>query len=141
MSITPIPYYTDPATGFKCKVTGLFHKQTGLPPGIEKFFGTWNCVYSGHARSAAADDRYGRFPVDLMRQITIAKEHVIEAEFVNSYCVKLVVRIPWTKDLDGVLVVCDPFERDLVVKTLWFNKHTDLHTTLRTQHYSRWPKI
>jgi hypothetical protein len=134
-----VPVYVDRATGFKCKVSGLFHVKTGLPPGIERFFGTWRCIYTGHAKRAAADDRYGRFPVGLLKSITIAREHVIEAEFVNSHCVKLVVRLPWDGELDGVLVVCDPIDDLMVVKTLWFNKHTDTHTTLRVEHYKPWP--
>lgn len=140
--LSPVPIHIDKATGIKCKVTGLFHVKTGLPPGVERFFGTWRCSYSRHARDAALDDRYGRFPVGVHAHVTIAREHVIEAEFVNSHCVKLVVRLPWTAGpdgLDGVLVVCDPFDGELIVKTLWFNKHSDQHTTLRTEHYSPWP--
>jgi hypothetical protein len=115
------------ATAIKSAVSGVFNRaRNGLPPGIEKFTGAWRCVYTAHARRSAGCDRYGAF--DLPQSIRVANQHVVEAEFVAGRCVKAVVRFQHNDSYDLVLVVCDPMDGEVLVKTAWLNRREDSHT-------------
>lgn len=119
---------------------GLYHKEIGLLPWMVE---PWcsrdlELVYSEHAKQAADNDRYGSVPrLDIA---AFAQHEVIEVEFQDGDPVKAVLRIPCDNrpGLDMILVLLAPeLSGKALVKTVWFNLHSDKHATLRRHLYQK----
>lgn len=115
----------------KTLLSGIFNRALGLPPGIERFTGTWKLEYTLHAKRASLSDRYGQ--ITLPQTLRLVNSQIVEVEMVSGRAVKAVVRIPHTDTHDLVLVVCDPMDGYLLVKTVWLNDKADEHATLKTE--------
>lgn len=123
---------------------GLYHKQIGLPVGATLPWTTHEIelVYSEHARQEAQSDRYANMP--FYSSMEFAEHEVIEVEVQDQQPVKAVLRIPCEDHpgLDMVLVLLAPEHRPgnnpkSVVKTVWFNRRSDSHKTLRRHLYQQ----
>lgn len=116
----------------------LYHKDLGLPD-IQLPERPVLLAYSGHARRAAKNDRYGG---DLTRwlphRLTLGCTTVVEAGFndrtgrLNHLLVRY--NLPGT-DLDLVLALC-PGRKAWTVKTVWANESDDDHITLDPRRYT-----
>lgn len=104
---------------------------TVLPAHSARFTGTFRAVYDNHALRAARDDRYGQ--IFLPQTLDIEASQIVEVETVNNRAVKAVARLPYNDKLDLVLVICDPMDGEIYVKTVWLNQRDDNHATLRTE--------
>jgi hypothetical protein len=93
--------------------------------------GTYTLRYGNHAKYEAAMDRYGVITLPLVLDTT--KHKLIEIEVENDIVVKSVYRKNHKPGLDITVVVM----RDGFVKTVWFNKTTDVHKTLDRSKYNR----
>lgn len=89
--------------------------------------------YTKHALQACNNDRYGAIPV--FKDIPLDKFQVVEFEAEGQDVHKIVVRGPYTKDLDCVFVLIPG--KIYRVKTVWLNKSSDKHATLKTERYAK----
>lgn len=114
-------------------ITKTFNRAvSALPADAARFTGHFHPVYSAHARKAASNDRYGE--IYLPQRLELALSNIVEVETVNGRATKAVIRFPYLNNNDLVLVVCDPLDGELYVKTVWLNQANDSHATLRTAH-------
>lgn len=113
----------------------LYHFQLGFPETLKiKEQYTFNLIYSKHALQAANTDRYGEMKLPYL--VIIPRDYIVEVETEDNIKVdKIVFRVPYEykEDLDLCLVVVPDTH---FVKTVWFNKITDTHTTLDKRKYS-----
>ena len=113
----------------------LYHFQLGFPETLKiKDQYTFNLAYSKHALQAARTDRYGI--MRLPESVIIPRNYIVEVESQDDVeADKIVFRIPYEyeEDLDLCIVVITDTQ---FVKTVWFNKLTDVHTTLDKSRYS-----
>lgn len=119
-------------------INGLFHRELGLPPGLDAFTGLdFSLVYTRHARQAMLNDRYG-IPRNAPRRVKLTADQIVEAEFSAGRCVKVVARIPHCNRFDLVIVLCnpEPVIGEATVKTVWLNCRDDKHSTLRANLYT-----
>lgn len=111
------------------KATGTYHKDIFMPkispPNIDV-----NLVYSGHAKSACYNDRYGiiRTP----RTINLSKTEVIELTVENGNPTKVLVRTSYNSNSDLCLVI---LLEKMLVKTVWLNSKSDNHKSLDRSKY------
>jgi len=108
----------------------LYHCELGFPKGLKTKFGVIPVTYTQHAKKAAEDDRYGK--IVLPSTINTSTARCIEAEVKDNVVTKLVYRIKYNNDLDMIAVL----SRDCSVRTVWFNKRTDKHSTLDASKYT-----
>jgi hypothetical protein len=89
-----------------------------------------------HAYAESHADRYG-VPA-LPGSIEIAAEDVVEVQIENGGAAKAIVRFPYDDNMDLVFVLkpISPVGH-FFVKTIWFNRASDKHRTLRLAPYSR----
>lgn len=115
---------------------GLYNRRAyGLPAGAaEGIVGRLKLRYGSHAFRAGRDDRYGL--ADLPEEIEPVAADVVELEVFSGAVCKAVIRYPYDEELDLVLVVI-PRASDCFVKTVWFNRVSDTHKTLRLAPYSK----
>ena len=113
----------------------LYHSELGFPESLKiKDQYTFNLIYGAHAMRAAKTDRYGDMKLPYL--VIIPRDYIVEIETKDDIEVdKIVFRIPYEheEDLDLCLVV---MPRTQFVKTVWFNKASDTHTTLDKMKYS-----
>lgn len=113
----------------------LYHFQLGFPETLKiKEQYVFNLTYSKHALRAASTDRYGT--MRLPESVVIPRDYIVEVETEDNVEVdKIVFRVPYEykEDLDLCIVVVQSTQ---FVKTVWFNKITDTHTTLDKRKYS-----
>ena len=110
----------------------LYHKDVYLPKGLAlptAPFGLW---WSGHARRACLNDRYG--VIEPPTGIDPRSAQVIEVETDSAgRAVKVVYRQPYRAGLSlCIVVLLDGY----VVKTAWLNQANDRHSTLDTRRYA-----
>jgi hypothetical protein len=112
----------------------LFHKDIGFPANFTKPTGRVPLYWSGHAREAAEQDRYGIVPQ--FKTMTLDRCEVIEIEVVCNRVVKMVLRARIDNERDACIAVIPAKETAWVVKTVWVNLHTDAHRTLDRSRYA-----
>ena len=110
----------------------LYHTEIGFPKNIQLPEGVFNLSYSYHAKNASYDDRYGH--MSLPNTLNVDNAKLIEIEVENNEVVKGVYRTSYSDDLDLIIVM---IPQTSFVKTVWFNKTTDTHTTLQAWKYRR----
>jgi len=104
---------------------GIYNQQVYIPK--LKFRDVEHVVrYSFHSLEAANNDRYG--VIDLPDAINLARVELVEMEVIGGKIHKVVVRMPYSVTLDLVMVV---LLETLTVKTVWLNKRSDNHRTLK----------
>ena len=108
----------------------LYHCELGFPKGLKHKFGIIPVTYTQHAQKAAEDDRYGKMVLPSTINTTTAR--CIEAEVKDSVVTKLVYRLKYNHELDMIVVL----SRDCSVRTVWFNKRSDRHSTLDASKYT-----
>ena len=115
-------------------MTKLYHVDIGIPAWAESALGGLACLlnYTNHARRAMADD--GLTMEDMPVAYQPGMGNIIEVETCEKRRVvtKFVTRIPLNEEDDIVLVVATDSR---AVKTVWVNKRTDTHKTLRRDRY------
>lgn len=114
----------------------LYHKDIGFPAELKRPNGAFLVNYSDHALRAAADDRFGSIKLPAAIDFRPGRgAELIECETdAAGLIVKAVWRIPHDEDNDIVMVIL--MQRKLV-KTVWLNRHDDLHATLDAAKYDR----
>ena len=115
---------------------GTYHKKFGFPTdALIHWVGRFDLAYSEHALRAAKTDRYGEVP--LYDWAEFEAIDVVEVTVENGAAVKAVLRAPLDyRDIVFVLAKI-PGSKSLLVKTVWFNLHTDQHKTLNERAYVR----
>lgn len=108
-----------------------YHADLGIPSSAQTNFGQMLLDYSGHALSAAQDDRYGNI-INLPRSLDTSTAQVIEVETDGRKTTKVLYRIPYSDEFDLMLAVI-PDRR--FVKTVWLNRNDDKHETLQDWKY------
>lgn len=106
--------------------------------------GTLRPEYSGHARIAAAEDRYG--PLELPERIGLGRFSVIEMRAQGQHVTALVIRGPHTPGrgeghtpgLD-ICLVLKRGGRGWGCATVWANERNDEHRTLNRALYEPAP--
>lgn len=104
---------------------GLYNKQKFMPAVT---FGDYEILprYSHHAIEASADDRYGK--IELPDSFNLSRMELVELEVVNNRPFKAVVRMHYDYRNDLVVVI---LLETFVVKSVWLNRKSDNHRTLR----------
>lgn len=87
-------------------------------------------TYSNHALKAANNDRYGN--VKLPQSIGLANGYIFEVETQDKTIAKLAIRYPLKGGLDITFVL---LYNSGIVKTVWLNKRSDVHKTLKRSKY------
>jgi len=97
------------------------------------------CCYSQHAEEAAKQDRFG--PIKFLPpNLQLSETDVIEAELTETARVhKFLARVSMGDDRDLILVLMPRNTGELWCKTVWINKNTDRHSTLRSKNYIQNP--
>lgn len=114
-------------------MTSLYHKEIGLPKGIESFFGKkYIFTFSTHAKQACRNDRYG-FIIP-PTTVTVTPENLIEVEVTDGVVAKLLIRQQYDKNAD-ISIAFIPEGQHGFVKTLWLNLNSDKHFTLDKTKY------
>jgi len=96
-------------------------------------FETHECQYSQHARDEAENDRYGR--ICLPPRIQITHKDVFEVQIIRHQIHKFLIRVPFDKTRDLIFVLLNRAPGKLFCKTVWINKRSDTHRTLRRENY------
>lgn len=112
-------------------VTGVFNKAVFAPACFFAADDVIRVTYTQHARRAAQEDRYGDLTRHLRNYIDMQFVEVVEVEVRRGEIVKRVIRVPIDDDLDLVMVITS----DFTVKTVWGNRATDKHSTLRAAQF------
>jgi len=112
--------------------SNLYHTEIGFPTNIELPKGIFNLTYSNHAKRASFDDRYGQ--MTLPTTLDIEEAQLIEIEVENNKVIKSVYRIKYDDVLDLIIVL---IPQKSFVKTVWFNRSDDAHSTLQHWKYRR----
>lgn len=113
----------------------LFHRALGFPAGFRAPKGLRALEYTGHARRAARDDRYGDLTEHLPAHLDADAAQLVEAQTdEQGRRTSFLYRLPATEELDLVMAVA-PGET-WVVKTVWANRKDDQHRTLHADRYT-----
>lgn len=109
---------------------GIYNRAVNLPAELFAPFLRSNLrlTYSRHAKLECVRDRYNLINPPVL--VDIRPEHVVEIEVLAGRPVKAVVRMPYDGSCDLVLVI----HPDGFVRTLWLNRRTDNHSSLKTAH-------
>lgn len=116
----------------------LYHRDIGIPSSIKLPSGKFKLKYSGHAKNAAATDKYGDFSPALRYHQTLdtAVAEVIEIQVDDDQKpMKIVYRQPLT-GWDGYDIIFVVVAQEWVVKTVWLNHKNDKHRTLNRKKYA-----
>lgn len=114
-------------------MTHLYHADINMPANFQRPIFQGLLSYTGHARRAAQEDRYG--VIELPLRFEPGKARCIETEVnpLNNEVLKQV----WRQQLDDrrdLLLVITPSGH---VKTVWANLRSDKHRTLDKTKYVR----
>jgi hypothetical protein len=84
--------------------------------------------YTNHAQTEAAAD--GIASSELPKHINFSKVEIVEMEVANGKPFKVLTRQPldWEYDIVHVILL-----NELLVKTIWLNKRSDTHKTLKNR--------
>jgi len=111
---------------------GLYHCVLGFPQGNPLPTSGWLTLeYSRHAKHASLTDRYGY--IKLPTRVAFKACKTVELEYQANQLVKLVIRVPYSEELDLVLAV----KPNGFVKTVWLNLVNDTHGTLDKTRYRK----
>jgi antitoxin component of MazEF toxin-antitoxin module len=110
----------------------LYHTEIGFPSNVELPSGTYRLEYSNHAKRASYDDRYGQMTLPTTLDVDDSK--LIEIEVENDKVIKCVYRTRYDDTLDLIIVM---IPQKSFVKTVWFNRSDDKHSTLQRWKYRR----
>lgn len=116
----------------------LYHRNIGWPGDVRWPEGRYRLVYTRHARTEAAVDKYR--PIQLPPTIELyGIGRIVEAEIREDGTVtKLVARVPYDVWHDLALVLVPGKEYNVfVVKTVWLNERNDTHRSLDARRYTR----
>lgn len=113
---------------------GLYHYQLGLPK-VQLPQGVALLEYTGHAKRAANDDRYGVITLPVALDTSAAK--VIEVEVDGNAVTKVLYRVSYDHKHDLCLAVIPRRYGAWLVKTVWLNRKDDTHRTLDEKRYTR----
>lgn len=123
-------------TTARATIDGLYHRVLGFPAVVKSLFSrVFNLQFSGHARRAMLDDRYGN--ISAPGQVQVTSDNLIEVEVAGGAPSKFVVRIPHDEKCDMVLVVIPEGPERGFVKTVWLNEKSDQHHTLKRHLYRK----
>lgn len=106
------------------------HWPTDVEQAVRKLRKHYRPTYTAHARNAARNDHVGS--VRLPRTIHLDTYTVIEAEYRDGEVTKLLLRGYHCQDNDLVLALIPQTGQ---VKTVWLNRRSDAHSTLRRDRY------
>lgn len=113
----------------------LCHKDVGFPRGVNWPVGRFPLRYSSHALVEARRDRLGDARPHLPAYLDTTSLEVVEAEFDSRRRVHtMVCRTKLDQGLDLVLVVLTA-RTVWFVKTVYLNRKSDSHATLRRERY------
>jgi hypothetical protein len=112
---------------------GLYHTDIALPTGYRHPAAMVSVTYSRHATEEARKDRYGL--IDLPGSIDLRVYHTVEVEVKQGRVAKIVARGPLDNTHDKVIVLMPQMGQPWFVKTVWINRHDDLHRTLDHSRY------
>ena len=114
-----------------------YHAAIGFPSNLRRPTGVATLVYSEHALTEAASDRYGHKGVIVLpKRINLdAPNSLIEVEaLADGTLLKGVYRVRYNALNDLVLVIV--FGAELAfVRTIWLNRKGDNHAALRYGAY------
>lgn len=108
-------------------MTQLFHVEVGIPEALKASLPYPRLRYGRHAQQAAVDEGLRTLPSVLPKAIK-----VVEVEVTNGKASKWVIRTQIDPQRDLVLVVV----ADGFVKTVWCNRVSDQHKTLKRHLYT-----
>lgn len=111
----------------------LYHPEIFMPEWFTAPTERVTLKWSKHALRAGMNDRYGVIPV--FKSIPLSKFKVVEIAAADGVCTKIVVRGRYDDERDVVFVLI-PGTHHHFVKTVWFNKRTDKHKTLKRERYA-----
>lgn len=112
----------------------LYHKDIGfpddlrMPPGFDPII---KPIYGPHPIAASQDDRYGK--MKLPAYVDLTKGDTFEVGVTGNVVTKTVTRFRYNDRLDLTIVILLPSKR---VKTVWFNRSDDHHSTLNRSKYA-----
>lgn len=109
----------------------LYHAEIGLPKNFRIPTARVELVWTRHADKARTDDRYGVIP--RVATLPLKAFKVIEVGMEAGKVAKVVVRGHLDAERDVIFVLIPG--KKWVVKTVWFNLRTDVHTTLDRSRY------
>ncbi len=114
-------------------MANLFHSEVFLPKRFKAPCFRGKLSYSLHAKTEAANDRYGAIKLPEMFDPIASNAQLIEVEAgVDAGTIqKQVWRQALNAEQDIVLVV----QPDGFVRTVWINLKTDQHATLNSSKY------
>ena len=112
--------------------SNLYHTEIGFPSNVELPKGIFNLTYSNHAKRASSNDRYGQMTLPTTLDTEEAK--LIEIEVENNEVIKSVHRTKYDDILDLIIVL---IPQKSFVKTVWFIRSDDTHSTLQHWRYRR----
>lgn len=111
---------------------GLYHYALGFPQCNPLPTAGWLTLeYSRHARNASVTDRHGY--ISLPERVAFKACKAVEVEYQANQLTKLVIRVPYSEELDLVLAV----KPNGFVKTVWLNTIDDTHGTLDKSRYRK----
>jgi hypothetical protein len=110
-----------------------YHREIGFPSDVKIMTQTISLYPSHHAQEAAKHDRYG--VIRIPSSVRVTPENVIEMDVQDGRPNKYVVRVPYDERHDISIAVNVFGPGHGVVRTVWLNKKTDVHTTLDYSKY------
>jgi len=115
----------------------LFHFEFGIPDDIIRKLPNYAFAveYTDHARRAALDDRFGvieKLPGGIDPNNPKTQVIEVQVDKRTERIIKVVYRVPYSKQRDLVLAVAFPEGR---VKTVWSNLVDDTHKTVKEKNY------
>lgn len=109
-----------------------YHFEVGIPAHLKTKWGVIPLTYSQHAKREARGDRY--LPIRLPAKLDTNAAKVIEVETEGDVVTKVLYRVPYDTEHDLVLAV---MPRQRFVRTVWLNRKSDTHKTLKREEYDR----
>lgn len=112
------------------------HREVWFPEFLEKKLpnGLAKLEYSLHASDEMKQEKYKH--IKAPHYIDFDKSYIFEADERCNSIEKIVCRIQYDHDFDLILaLVCPPKNNSYTVKTVWLNRRSDKHTTLRADDY------
>lgn len=114
----------------------LFHSDVFMPEWLDVPRGQTRLDYSRHALEEAEFDRVGNllgqlpaeFDFDRAKPVEVTTDARLRYE-------RGLYRVPATRDYDLCLVLCRPDGGRARVASVWANRVTDTHKTLRKERY------
>lgn len=113
---------------------GLYHRDLGLPKGLDVMTGKVRLEWTRHAEHARVNDRYGDVTKWGVLDLDMCDVIEVEADPKTMQVSKFVLRTGHGPDYDVVYVVI-PRPAAWVVKTVWLNDVNDTHKTLDITRY------